>query len=86
MVSTDSNRRLEELEKGLSDLKANFQASWPSEKMNMVPGDEMLRAILRNYGISYRKQRDAKELASMMESSEIPHDVVRLLQEIAPKH
>jgi len=76
--------RVEEIDIRIAEITASFEDDWKLNKLNVCPGDELLQTVLRKFGLAYKKRRDAKQIASLMELSEIPQDVQNLLWEIAP--
>jgi hypothetical protein len=48
----------------------------------MVPGAELIDRVLLEFGLRYKKQRDAKRIASMMAAEEVPDHIRNLLRRI----
>ena len=83
--SASLSKRSETVAESISSLKALFEQAWSREKLKIVPGDELLQAVLRRYQLAYRKQRDARQIASLMEVTEIPQEIRALFGEIVPR-
>jgi putative ATP-dependent endonuclease of OLD family len=64
------------------EIATKFETAWNRHKLAVVPGTELLEAVLQRYNLAYKKHRDAKGIASVMELPEIPTDVIALLREI----
>jgi hypothetical protein len=77
--------RSQEFDKLLPELRIQFDEAWRVRKLAIIPGDELLRSVMKEYGPTYKKQRDAKQIAALMDQAEILREVVNLLSEIAPK-
>jgi putative ATP-dependent endonuclease of the OLD family len=61
-------------------LKVDQQ--WASDKLKLVPGDELLDGVCKRYDVRFRKDRDAQRLASLVEANEIARDLVSLLNRL----
>lgn len=73
------SERLNELVEG---AKEDVLSEWDSRKSEMIPGDEILDAVFKRYGLRFNKRRDAVEIASMMYSDEIPDEIKEILNEL----
>jgi hypothetical protein len=79
------SERSSDFESLISEVTDQFDHHWAANKLQIVPGTEVLEAVLSNFGLSYRKQRDAKDIASKMDATDIPNEVIQILREIAPE-
>jgi putative ATP-dependent endonuclease of OLD family len=77
-------QRQKELEGMICNHTIEFDAAWSRDKLLVVPGTELLEAVLRRYKLAYKKRRDAKGIAALMEPRDIPHEIADILREIAP--
>ena len=73
----------EKLEDSLSQSIADVQDNWDQRKMDIVPGTELIDAVLKRYGLRYRKERDAEVLARHIEASSIDPYLKDLIEQIA---
>ncbi|BCY12336.1 hypothetical protein L3i22_074240 [Actinoplanes sp. L3-i22] len=53
---------------------------WERDKLAIVPGDELLDAVCKRFGVRYRKGRDAARLARELTAEEIPGELRALLR------
>lgn len=58
--SAEIASRVQIMETSLPELKAEFDQNWEADKLRMAPGVELLNAVFAEYGMSYRKMRDAE--------------------------
>ncbi len=77
-------QRAGSIEGTLQEIREEFDRTWERKKLVLVPGTELLDAVLKRYGLAYRKMRDAKAIASIMTASEIPSVIASLLDEVVP--
>lgn len=81
-----SLKELQGISSTLSELvaaaKEEVLSEWDSRKSEIVPGDEILDAVFKRYGLRFNKRRDAVEIASIMQSDEIPGEIKELLHEL----
>jgi predicted ATP-dependent endonuclease of OLD family len=81
-----SVKELQEVSEKLGDLvedaKKDVLADWDSRKSELIPGDEILDAVFRRYGLRFNKRKDAVEIASEMQEHEIPDEIRRILNEL----
>jgi energy-coupling factor transporter ATP-binding protein EcfA2 len=63
----------------ISQERENIASAWNTSKLHIVPGDELLDAVCRSFGIRFRKRRDGARLAHLLERHELPGEVVELL-------
>ncbi|PPI94512.1 AAA family ATPase [Nocardia nova] len=84
---------LEELEKSVMERKNGVpdiieqatqyvDSKWNSEKLNLVPGEEILTALFRKYSLRFKKDRDGIGIVRHMASGAIPSEISKLLETI----
>lgn len=76
-----------ELEKGnlesIYKEKSNeIEKSWRSSKLDIIPGDLLLDAVCKLYGVRFKKEKDTSMLASFMTKDEIFPEIRKIIQEI----
>jgi hypothetical protein len=76
--------RVREIESTLPDVITDFERCWATNKLNLVPGTELLDQVLKRFGLAYRKVRDARAIAAAMTESEVPTEVKQLVNELIP--
>lgn len=84
------DKQIEELQIRKTGIAASYEAarsaveaSWDSEKLSIVPGDELLDTVCRRFGVRFKKESDSLNLASLMTDGEIDSEIKELLQHIA---
>jgi len=56
---------------------------WDSQKLDLVPGDELLDMVCKKYNVRFKKQEgDGKVLAELMTKDEIAKEVQQFIHEI----
>jgi predicted ATP-dependent endonuclease of OLD family len=63
----------------ISSARQEVEENWPS-KRDLAPGDEILRNLLRKYGIAFKKNRDGVKIARLMEASDVPEEICNILR------
>ncbi len=78
---------LDKLEAGapnlVRDATEKVGAEWEGRKLQLVPGDLLLDAVFKRYGVRFRKESDGSRLARLMDSSKIAKDLRGILESIA---
>jgi putative ATP-dependent endonuclease of OLD family len=69
----------EEYDKQAEEISKN----WPSNKLNLVPGDMLLDMVCAEYGVRFIKERDGVRLASLMNANEISEEIEGIIRESA---
>lgn len=72
----------DQIEGTYQQYKEAIESIWSTDKLSLIPGDLLLDAVCRVFGVRYKKERDGSRLASLMESSEIDREVVSILRRI----
>jgi hypothetical protein len=73
------NDRMTALPSLMSQEQERIDSSWSSGKLHIVPGDELLDAVCKSFGVRFRKRRDGARLAHLLESRELPDEILNLL-------
>lgn len=72
---------IEIVKKHIEILNQQWQKSTDQEKMNFIPGEEILAMIFSEFGLKYKKN-DGFLLAQHMSSSTIPKEINQILSEL----
>jgi putative ATP-dependent endonuclease of the OLD family len=64
------------------EQEAAITADWHAEKLSIVPGDELLDAVCRKFGVRFRKEADSLRLAALMTKEEIDPEIAKLLRSV----
>jgi putative ATP-dependent endonuclease of OLD family len=56
---------------------------WDSEKLNLVPGTELLDKVFQNYGVRFKKETDSSKIAVEMGTEEIDPELVDFIKCVA---
>jgi ABC-type cobalamin/Fe3+-siderophores transport system ATPase subunit len=89
-VVAELERLEQELERGkmrVAEVYAEYSAEvkrvWASEKLNLVPGDELIDAVCQKFGVRfYKDQGDGAKLAGLMSAEDIPADLKAMITSI----
>ncbi len=65
-----------------NEVEQQIQASWERDKLDLVPGADLLDVVFQKFGLRYRKDRDAVALVRPLESADIDLELVKILREI----
>lgn len=71
-----------QINKTIENHRKFLDENWAADKTNIVPGDELLDDICKNFGVRFNKDRDCGRLASLISRTEIPNELRDLLREI----
>jgi hypothetical protein len=89
-VTDEIERMIEELGRAKGDVEgvvgdeaSVIERVWQARKLEVVPGDELLDAVFRRTGLRFKKERDSARLAGLMQESEIPAEIRRVIQDLA---
>ncbi len=70
-------------EESLDDVIVTQQryvdSQWERNKLDLVPGDDLLDAVCREFGFRFKKSRDSSRLASLFQPDEIHSDLKTFL-------
>lgn len=67
------------VEKTLQLAENDVEARWSDSKIDLIPGDEILKRLFREYGLSFNKRKDSVRIASVMTGAEIPAEMKRII-------
>lgn len=80
---------INELEKVKNNTEAVFEDqrtivdnNWATNKLNVVPGDQLLDMVCQRYGVRFKKDRDGSRLAALMQQEEIDQEIQDIVSEI----
>jgi hypothetical protein len=62
---------------------AAVDASWGTNKLDIVPGSELLDKLFQHYGIRFRKETDSSRIAALTTREEIDEELVGVIKSIA---
>lgn len=89
-LSSELDGVLEKITQAKVDTSAIVEAvslevkeGWARNKLGMVPGEELLKAVLRRFEIGYNKRKDGPRLAAEMKPDEIPMELKDILKHLA---
>lgn len=63
--------------------QASVEAQWMPHRMNLVPGDILIDQVCQEFGIRYRKERDASRLASFLSTDSIDLELRKLIRSLS---
>ncbi|GAA4233968.1 hypothetical protein GCM10022254_37700 [Actinomadura meridiana] len=66
----------------VGQAKEEVESSWAANKVNLIPGDELLKGVLRRCGINFKKTRDGATIARHFGPEHIAHELQMILREI----
>lgn len=69
----------------VSSAEADVESQWAAEKLSIAPGVELLDGVFSKYGLRYRKDRDASDLAALVPRASIPAEVQDIFSSITSK-
>ena len=64
------------------EVRARVEGAWEDQKLDIVPGDELLNALFQKYGLRYRKDRDGRGLAAALRLEEVHADLKTIVRDI----
>jgi ABC-type cobalamin/Fe3+-siderophores transport system ATPase subunit len=92
-LSEAADEALERIEKEVSALRgklsecvaeveASINKNWKHSKLDIVPGHELLDGVFNHYGLRFKKDRDAGELARRLNSAQISPELKSLINNL----
>jgi len=61
---------------------ATVASRWDAEKLDMVPGSELLDKVFQNYGVRFRKETDSSRIAAAIAAEEIDQELVNFINSV----
>ena len=80
--ATMLSARAAEISSRIADEQHRIEQVWDSQKLDLVPGDELLDLVCQAFGVRFKKRRDGSRLASHLVDSEVPSELVDLLRHL----
>ncbi|WP_369357206.1 AAA family ATPase [Streptomyces sp. cg2] len=68
------------VEETLQSAEGDVAARWSGSKVELIPGDEILKRVFREYDLSFNKRKDSVGIASLMTEDEIPTEMKRIIE------
>ncbi|MGW0074302.1 ATP-dependent nuclease [Streptomyces cellulosae] len=68
------------VEETLQVAESDVAARWGDDKIALIPGDEILKRLFREYNLSFNKRKDSVGIASVMTEDEIPTEMKRIIE------
>lgn len=92
-MELEIRRMIEQLEKAGAQVEQAYKeqskhvgSAWSAKRHHLIPGDLLLDAVCREFGVRYKKERgDGARLAALMRASEIPEEIRHIICEISPE-
>jgi putative ATP-dependent endonuclease of OLD family len=88
LVEEDLHLRIEALQKAregaaqiAKETKAELDERWADRRLDIVPGEDLLKKLFARYRLSYKKERDGIGLAGSLTKEEVHPDLRRIIQE-----
>jgi energy-coupling factor transporter ATP-binding protein EcfA2 len=75
-VTTRKEKIVSVYEKESSELSSR----WATEKLDLVPGSELLDKVLQHYGVRFKKETDSSRLAALMTVDEINPELIHFVK------
>jgi len=66
----------------LNEQTQRVESTWLTNKLDVVPGDQLLDKVCQKFGTRFNKDRDSSRLASLMKEEEIDTRIKRIIREI----
>lgn len=77
---------LEEIKKKtgkiLEEQSEFVNSNWKINKLSLIPGDILLDMIAKEFSVRFNKEKDSSRLASLMNESEIDHEIKDIIRQI----
>lgn len=80
---TSIERRLSKLEEVEAATRASLTATWGENAVKLAPGSEILDAVLKEFGLRYKKEVDGRRLAEKIDINHVDSELARFLRQIA---
>ncbi|MET8372389.1 AAA family ATPase [Micromonospora profundi] len=74
--------RAAETERLLKHEEEHVNSQWQGKKMDLVPGDELLDSVCREFGVRFKKRHDGVRIAGLMRTTEVPAELAQLLRRL----
>jgi putative ATP-dependent endonuclease of the OLD family len=88
VIEEDLDARIEALQREreasselAKEIREELDARWADKRLDIVPGEELLKKLFGRYGLGYKKERDGIGLAGRLRKEEVHGDLKRIIQE-----
>lgn len=58
------------------------EVDWDNKKLEIVPGDELIDLVCREFETRFIKEKDSVRLASMFKADEVPQEIKEIITDI----
>jgi len=65
------------------EQEAQIETLWPTRKLDLVPGEELLDRVCREYGVRFHKRADSVRLAELLEPDEIDLELRSIIERVS---
>jgi putative ATP-dependent endonuclease of OLD family len=72
--------RKNEIQAMTEQVETSVGQVWDSEKLAIVPGDELLDCVCRKFEVRFKKRRDGSRIARLLKIEELPAELINLLK------
>ncbi|MEU7927034.1 AAA family ATPase [Micromonospora sp. NPDC049107] len=74
--------RAAETESLLKEEEKMISRQWEGRRLDLVPGDELLDSVCREFGVRFKKRHDGVRIAGLMHATEVPVELTQLLRRL----
>jgi hypothetical protein len=74
-------KRKDALINEVSESRRSLDESWDQRKLSLVPGDELLDAVCKRFGVRFTKEQDSVRIAGLMTAEEIDDEIENLIND-----
>lgn len=78
-LMTDLEQRATKVEELIARVEEEIASGWEQNRLNVVPGDELVDCVCKEFGTRFKKERDAGRLASLLRPEEVPAELREFL-------
>ncbi|MFD8352850.1 ATP-dependent endonuclease [Streptomyces coelicoflavus] len=68
------------VEETMQSAEQDVAARWEASKIELIPGDEILKRVFKEYGLAFNKRKDSVRIASIMSDNEIPSEMKGIIE------
>jgi putative ATP-dependent endonuclease of OLD family len=61
---------------------AELASRWDAEKLDLVPGTELLDKVFQSFGVRFRKETDSSKIAAAMAAEEIDPELIEFIKSV----
>ncbi len=81
-VSAKIAEKIATIQAVIQEQTTELDRNWAAQKVSILPGDQLLDEVCKQFGVRFFKDKDAVRLAALLKPAEVHNDIKTLLEDI----